>query len=49
MKTVEVRTVLKGEAADALRWMIQSVRATNKTAALRLAILSYRERRLATR
>ena len=49
MKTMEVRTVLKGEAAETLKWIIRSGRATNKTAALRLAILSYRERHLATR
>lgn len=46
---MEIRTVLKGEAAETLKRMIRSGRAANRTAALRLAVLSYRERHLATR
>jgi len=47
MKIIEVRTVLKGDAAETLKWIIRSGRATNKTAAIRLAVLSYRKRHLA--
>lgn len=46
MKTMNLRTVLKGEAAETAKWIIRSGRAANKTAALRLAVLSYHERHL---